>query len=89
MLGCPYEGVVSASKVASLTKKLDDLGCYEVSLGDTIGVGTPAHVYQMLSADRQEVPINKLAVHFHDTYGQALTNILASLQVSTSIIPSL
>ncbi|KAF9679526.1 hypothetical protein SADUNF_Sadunf06G0024000 [Salix dunnii] len=88
VVGCPIEGVVSPSKVAYVAKKLCDMGCYEISLGDTIGVGTPGTVIPMLEAVIDAVPIEKLAVHFHDTYGQALSNILASLQMGISTVDS-
>ncbi|KAJ6747623.1 HYDROXYMETHYLGLUTARYL-COA LYASE [Salix koriyanagi] len=88
VVGCPVEGVVSPSKVAYVAKKLCDMGCYEISLGDTIGVGTPGTVIPMLEAVIDAVPIEKLAVHFHDTYGQALSNILASLQMGISTVDS-
>lgn len=88
VVGCPVEGMVSPSKVAYVAKKLCDMGCYEISLGDTIGVGTPGTVIPMLEAVIDAVPIEKLAVHFHDTYGQALSNILASLQMGISTVDS-
>ncbi|KAG5242535.1 hypothetical protein OIU77_029642 [Salix suchowensis] len=88
VVGCPVEGVVSPSNVAYVAKKLCDMGCYEISLGDTIGVGTPGTVIPMLEAVIDAVPIEKLAVHFHDTYGQALSNILASLQMGISTVDS-
>lgn len=88
VVGCPVEGMVSPSKVAYVAKKLCDMGCYEISLGDTIGVGTPGTVIPMLEAVIDVVPIEKLAVHFHDTYGQALSNILASLQMGISTVDS-
>ena len=78
-LGCPYEGKVDLNTVSYLAKKLIDMGCYEVALGDTIGVGTANHAKNLIKAVASEVPINQLAVHFHDTYGQALTNIYACL----------
>ncbi|KAF3638857.1 Hydroxymethylglutaryl-CoA lyase, mitochondrial [Capsicum annuum] len=80
VVGCPIEGAVSPSKVAYVAKELLDMGCFEISLGDTIGVGTPGTVIPMLDAVTQVVPVERLAVHFHDTYGQALSNILVSLQ---------
>jgi len=88
VVGCPYEGEVSPDKVAEVSKQLLDIGCYEVSLGDTIGVGTPASIEAMLKAVMQHVPVEKLAVHLHDTYGQALANILASLQMGIGVIDS-
>jgi hydroxymethylglutaryl-CoA lyase len=88
VVGCPYEGDIDASKVAEVAKRLFDMGCYEISLGDTIGVGTPASIGEMLSAVSAVVPIEKLAVHLHDTYGQALANIYASLQMGVSVVDS-
>ncbi|KAL5708468.1 hydroxymethylglutaryl-CoA lyase [Ranunculus cassubicifolius] len=88
VVGCPVEGPVPPSKVAYVAKELYDMGCSEVSLGDTIGVGTPGNVVPMLAAVMDVVPVEKLAVHFHDTYGQSLSNILISLQMGISIIDS-
>ncbi|XP_006339410.1 hydroxymethylglutaryl-CoA lyase, mitochondrial-like [Solanum tuberosum] len=88
VVGCPIEGAVSPSKVAQVAKELVDMGCFEISLGDTIGVGTPGTVIPMLDAVTQVVPVERLAVHFHDTYGQALSNILVSLQMGISIVDS-
>mgnify|MGYP005987417223 CR=1 FL=1 len=88
VLGCPYEGDIAPEDVAKVAKKLYEMGCYEISLGDTIGVGTPAKVTQMIQAVSAHVPINKLAVHFHDTYGQALTNIYAALQMGIKVVDS-
>lgn len=88
VLGCPYEGLVAPSKVAEVAKKLYSMGCYEISLGDTIGVGTPGSMTKMLSAVIEEVPANCLAVHCHDTYGQALANILVALQMGVSVVDS-
>ncbi|KAJ2964034.1 hypothetical protein NQZ79_g900 [Umbelopsis isabellina] len=79
VVGCPYEGPVSPQVVADMSKRLLDMGCYEVSLGDTIGVGTPGSIAKMLEAVLKVAPVDKLAVHTHDTYGQALANILCSL----------
>ncbi|CAM8949645.1 unnamed protein product [Rhodiola kirilowii] len=87
-VGCPVEGHISPSKVAHVAKELYDMGCFEISLADTIGVGTPGTVVPMLEAVMSVVPVEKLAVHFHDTYGQSLSNILASLQMGISIIDS-
>ena len=81
VLGCPYEGDVPAAQVAKVAKALYDMGCYEVSLGDTIGTGTPAKTKAMIQACAAEVPLAKLAGHYHDTYGQALANIYASLEL--------
>jgi hydroxymethylglutaryl-CoA lyase len=80
IIGCPYEGEIAPEKVALVAKKLYEMGCYEISLGDTIGVGTPVKFKRMLEAVMKEVPIDKLAVHCHNTYGQALVNIYASLE---------
>jgi hydroxymethylglutaryl-CoA lyase len=82
VIGCPVEGAIDPSKVAYVAKELYNMGCSEISLGDTIGVGTPGSVVAMLEAVMSFVPVDKIAVHFHDTYGQALANILVSLQVS-------
>uniref|UniRef100_A0A0E0FJW7 hydroxymethylglutaryl-CoA lyase n=1 Tax=Oryza nivara TaxID=4536 RepID=A0A0E0FJW7_ORYNI len=88
VVGCPVEGYVPPSNVAHVAKELYDMGCYEVSLGDTIGVGTPGTVVPMLEAVMFFVPKEKLAVHFHDTYGQSLSNILISLQMGVSVVDS-
>ncbi|KAJ8565890.1 hypothetical protein K7X08_008466 [Anisodus acutangulus] len=88
VVGCPIEGAVSPSKIAYVAKELVDMGCFEISLGDTIGVGTPGTVIPMLGAVTQVVPVERLAVHFHDTYGQALSNILVSLQMGISTVDS-
>jgi hydroxymethylglutaryl-CoA lyase len=88
VLGCPYEGHISAQKVAQVSQQLLDMGCYEISLGDTIGVGTPLKTQQMLDAVLSCMPADKLAVHFHDTYGQALVNILVALQQGISVVDS-
>ena len=88
VLGCPYEGDISPDKVAQVAMKLYQMGCYEISLGDTIGVGTPASVTKMIQAVSAYVPRDRLAVHFHDTYGQALTNIYAALQQGITVVDS-
>lgn len=88
VLGCPYEGEVAVDKVVEVAKTLYDMGCYEISLGDTIGVGTPMKAQNMLTAVADVIPMQYLAVHFHDTYGQALANILACLQVGVTVIDS-
>jgi hydroxymethylglutaryl-CoA lyase len=80
VLGCPYEGRVAPGKVADVSARLLELGCYEISLGDTIGVGTPRAAKEMLKAVSERVPISRLAVHFHDTYGQAIANIYACVE---------
>ena len=79
VLGCPYQGEVEVADVVNVAERLYRLGCYEISLGDTIGVGTPAKARQMLAAVAGSIPLQALAVHFHDTYGQALANIAACL----------
>ena len=88
VLGCPYEGNIAVSEVVRVAVRLYQLGCREISLGDTIGVGTPAKARAMLRAVAQEVPMDALAVHFHDTYGQALANILACLEEGVRVIDS-
>jgi hydroxymethylglutaryl-CoA lyase len=88
VLGCPYEGEIDAKSVAFVAKKLLDMGCYEISLGDTVGVGTPMAVKAMLSEVINVVPVEKLAVHFHDTYGQALANIFSALQLGVATVDS-
>jgi isopropylmalate/homocitrate/citramalate synthase len=86
VLGCPYEGEVTPSTVSTVAQRLYQMGCYEISLGDTIGVGTPLKAVAMLEAVATVIPIQKLAVHFHDTYGQALANIYACLQAGVSVV---
>jgi len=88
VLGCPYEGHIDPHKVAQVSQQLIDMGCYEISLGDTIGVGTPVKTQQMLDVVLTNIPQNTLAVHFHDTYGQALANILIALQKGISVVDS-
>ncbi len=85
-LGCPYEGAIGPAAVASVAARLHTAGCYEVSLGDTIGVGTPARARRMLETVAAEVPMTALAVHFHDTYGQALANILACVEAGVTTV---
>ena len=80
VIGCPYEGDIAPQKVAEVAGALYDMGCYEVSLGDTIGVGTPGKTQNMIEACLKRVPAEKLAGHYHDTYGQALANIYASME---------
>ena len=86
VLGCPYQGEVPVADVVRVSARLRDLGCYEISLGDTIGVGTPAKARAMLKAVAAEVPMPALAVHFHDTYGQALANILACIEDGVRVV---
>jgi hydroxymethylglutaryl-CoA lyase len=81
VLGCPYEGEISVDAVARVARALHDMGCYEVSLGDTIGVGTPLKARRMVERIADEVPVDRLAAHFHDTYGQALANLAACIEV--------
>jgi hydroxymethylglutaryl-CoA lyase len=88
VVGCPYQGDVAPAEVALVAKALLEMGCYEISLGDTIGVGTPVAVNAMLDAVLELVPAEKLAVHFHDTYGQALTNIYVALNRGIRVIDS-
>ena len=86
VLGCPYQGEVPIADVVRVAKRLYELGCYEISLGDTIGIGTPRKAQTMLAAVAGEVPMRALAVHFHDTRGQALANILACLDLGVSVV---
>ncbi|XP_041588361.1 3-hydroxymethyl-3-methylglutaryl-CoA lyase, cytoplasmic isoform X5 [Vulpes lagopus] len=85
-LGCPYEGNITPQKVTEVSKKLYGMGCYEISLGDTTGVGTPGSMKRMLESVMKEIPSSALAVHCHDTYGQALANILTALQVGDAVL---
>jgi hydroxymethylglutaryl-CoA lyase len=86
VLGCPYQGDVPVADVVRVASRLHELGCYEISLGDTIGVGTPLKARAMLQAVASVVPLSSLAVHFHDTYGQALANILACLEEGVRVV---
>ena len=86
VLGCPYQGDVPVADVVRVARALHAMGCYEVSLGDTIGVGTPSKAAAMLRAVAGDVPVAALAVHFHDTYGQALANILSCLDVGVRVV---
>ena len=88
VLGCPYEGDVNPERVADVAQALFDMGCYEVSLGDTIGVGTPGKTKAMIEACAKRLPIERLAGHYHDTYGQALANIYASLELGVATFDS-
>lgn len=85
VLGCPYEGAVKLSAVTSVAKRLYQMGCYEISLGDTIGTGTPRAAAAMVRATAEEMPIEALALHEHNTYGQALANILACIDVGVRV----
>lgn len=86
--GCPYESAVAASKVAEVARQLWDAGCYEISLGDTIGTGTPAAIERVIEACAAHIALDKLALHAHDTYGQALANIYHALQLGVSVFDS-
>ncbi len=88
VLGCPYAGGILPSQVAPVAKALWEMGCYEISLGDTIGVGTPLKAKKMVEAVAKEVPLEVLAAHFHDTYGQALANLYAVLELGISVMDS-
>ncbi|EKV31696.1 Hydroxymethylglutaryl-CoA lyase [Caenispirillum salinarum AK4] len=88
VLGCPYEGEIAPEKVAEVAAALLTMGCYEISLGDTIGTGTPAKAQAMVDAVAAKVPVEKLAAHFHDTYGQALANIYAVLERGVAVVDS-
>ncbi|XP_037828840.1 hydroxymethylglutaryl-CoA lyase, mitochondrial [Lucilia sericata] len=86
IVGCPYQGAIKPKDVVKVVEALYDMGCYEISLGDTIGVGTPGTMRKMLDEVVRAVPADKLAVHCHDTYGQALSNILTSLEYGISVV---
>jgi isopropylmalate/homocitrate/citramalate synthase len=88
VIACPYEGPIKPQAVADMARKMLDMGCYEISLGDTIGTGTPADVSRLLDTVLKVIPAEKLAVHFHDTYGQALANIPTSLDYGIATIDS-
>jgi hydroxymethylglutaryl-CoA lyase len=88
VLGCPYQGDVPIADVVRVAKHMYALGCYEISLGDTIGIGTPGNARAMLRAVAGAVPMSALAVHFHDTRGQALANILACLEEGVAVVDS-
>lgn len=87
-LGCPYEGDVAPREVANVARDLAALGCHEISLGDTIGVGTPLQARRLVEQVATDVPLRHLAVHFHDTYGQALANIFACLELGVAVVDS-
>lgn len=88
IISCPYDGAITPQQVAEVTKALYEMGCYEVSLGDTVGTGTPLRVKRVLEACGREVPMEHLAAHYHNTYGQALTNIYASLEEGLTVVDS-
>lgn len=88
VLGCPYEGDVAPRKVATIARDLAAMGCDEISLGDTIGVGTPLQARKLVEEVATDVPLRHLAVHFHDTYGQALANIFACLELGVAVVDS-
>jgi hydroxymethylglutaryl-CoA lyase len=88
VLACPYEGEIAPEAVARVAQALHDMGCEEISLGDTIGAGTPLKAKRMVDAVAKHVPVRQLAVHFHDTYGQALANILATLELGIGVVDS-
>lgn len=88
VMGCPYEGDIDSGKVAELAEKLFTMGCYEISLGDTIGIGTIPKTQKLIHDTSQKIPLSAIAVHFHDTYGQALANIYAALQMGVHVVDS-
>lgn len=88
VLGCPYEGDILPASVAAVAARLFSSGCYEVSLGDTIGVGTPGKARAMIDEVASRIPVERLAVHFHDTYGQALANVMAVLERGVNVVDS-
>ncbi len=88
VLGCPYQGVVPVADVVRVAQSLYQMGCYEISLGDTIGIGTPTKARAMLLAVAEVVPMSALAVHFHDTYGQALANVLKCVEAGVRVVDS-
>ncbi len=86
VLGCPYQGKVAVENVVNLAAKMTEMGCFQISLGDTIGAGTPVQAKRMVQKVSEKVPVSKLALHFHDTRGQALTNIYACLELGVTVI---
>jgi hydroxymethylglutaryl-CoA lyase len=88
VLGCPYQGAVQPAAVAAVAAALHDMGCHEVSLGDTIGVGTPGATRDMIEAVARHMPLARLAGHFHDTYGMAIANISAALEMGVAVFDS-
>ena len=85
-MGCPYEGEVNPNRVLEISKRLLNMGCYEVSLGDTIGIGNEEKTEILMNTLLSDIPVNKLAVHFHNTYGNALENILIALKHGIEVI---
>ncbi|MFB4203346.1 3-hydroxy-3-isohexenylglutaryl-CoA/hydroxy-methylglutaryl-CoA lyase [wastewater metagenome] len=88
VLGCPYEGEIAPEAVAAVSAELHAMGCYEISLGDTVGVGTPRKAQRMVEAVADRVPMARLAAHFHDTYGQALANLYAVMELGIATVDS-
>jgi len=88
VIDCPYEGAVEPGAVAEIAARLRALGCYEISLGDTVGSGTPARILAMIEAAKAKVPVERLAIHCHDTYGQAIANILVALEAGIATVDS-
>lgn len=88
VLGCPYEGEIKPDAVGFVAQALQEMGCYEISLGDTIGVGTPVAATQMIRAVKDHIPVHMIAAHFHNTYAMALPNLLAALQEGVSVVDS-
>lgn len=88
VIACPYDGQISPHQVATVSQQLIDLGCYQISLGDTIGVGTANNITSMIEAVKSKVEVSQLAIHCHDTYGQAIANIVAALQAGITTIDS-
>lgn len=88
VLGCPYEGAIAPQAVAHVAARLVQMGCYEISLGDTVGVGTPRQAQAMIQAVTAHLPVSMLAAHFHDTYGQALANLLAVMELGVAVVDS-
>lgn len=88
LVGSPYEGPISPKAVSDVSRALRDMGCYEISLGDTIGVGNPGSTMRMLKEIIPNIPAKELAVHFHNTYGQALSNLLVALEMGVSVVDS-
>jgi len=86
VLGCPYQGNVAVENVVNLAAKMTEMGCFQISLGDTIGAGTPVQAKRMVQKVSEKVPVSKLALHFHDTRGQALANIYACLELGVTVI---